>query len=66
MALGVILIAAAVALVLYNRGEDAQAGSAAEDVMPALRSAISCENSSEPEPEKDTETKTETQTETEK
>ena len=59
MALGVILIAAAVALVLYNRGEDAQAGSAAEDVMPALRSAVSGENSSEPEPEKDTETKTE-------
>lgn len=65
MALGVILIAAAVALVMYNRGEDAQAGSAAEDVMPALRSAISGEISSEPPAETDTETETDAKEKTE-
>ena len=40
MALGVILIAAAVALVMYNRGEDAQAGSAAEDLPECLRQSL--------------------------
>lgn len=39
MAAGILLIIAALALLIYNRREDAEAGRSAEEVMPALKDA---------------------------
>lgn len=40
MVVGILLIAASIALVLYNRNEDANAGNAADDVLPVLQEVI--------------------------